>query len=66
MAGLTFDGTGLLGTGLFSGGLDFSTWGPGEIGVAAVGAWMLYSTLFTTRHAVGQARRKISAFHRAR
>jgi hypothetical protein len=66
MAGLTFDGTGLFGSGLFSGGLDFSTWGPGEFGVAALGAWMIYSTFFTTRAAVGQARRKVRAFHQTR
>ena len=49
MGGLTFDGTGLLGTGLFSG--DASEWGASEYGVLALGAYMLYSMVFTTKAA---------------
>lgn len=49
MAGLTMDGTGLWGSGLFSGGFD--TWGAGEFGVLALGAFALYSIVFTSRRA---------------
>ncbi len=49
VSGLTMDGTGLFGTGLFTGGLDFTTWGAWEYGVAALGAYMLYSMVFTTK-----------------
>ena len=59
LGGLTFDGTGLLGTGLFSGGTDLSTWGAGEYGVLATAAYMLYSTVFTTRAAA----RKVASVH---
>ena len=52
MGGLTFDGTGLLGTGLFSGGLDLSTWTWAEYLATAVGIYVVYSVLSTTsRHA---------------
>jgi hypothetical protein len=43
VGGLTMDGTGLLGTGLFSGGMDLSTWGVGEYLVLAFGAYAVYS-----------------------
>jgi len=62
LQGLTMDGTGLFGTGIFSGGMDFSTWGAWEFGVAALGAYVLYSMLFTARHgaqAVGSAGRRV-------
>ncbi len=65
MGSLTMDGTGLLGTGLFAGGLDLSTWGPGEITVAAAGAFVVYSVFFTTKAGVGQAHRKVRAFAHA-
>lgn len=61
----TMDGTGLFGTGLFAGGMDFSTWGPGEYAVSAIGAYILYSVLFTTRSGYQQARKKVSAFRKA-
>lgn len=41
LQGLTFDGTGLLGTGLFSG--DFSTWGISELLAGVVGIYAAYS-----------------------
>lgn len=41
MRGLSFDGTGLLGTGLFSG--DISTWGIGELILSIIGAYAIYS-----------------------
>lgn len=42
MSGLTFDGTGLLGTGLFSG--DYTTWGVPELVAGLFGAYALYSS----------------------
>ena len=50
------DGGGLFDTGLFSGGLDPSTWGPGELAVVAIGAYMVFSTFFTTGQAASYAR----------
>lgn len=41
LGALTMDGTGLFGTGLFSGGFDLSTWGIGEYLVAVVGGYMV-------------------------
>lgn len=43
LGGLTFDGTGLLGTGLFSG--DITTWGVGEAILGIIGIYMLYSSI---------------------
>jgi hypothetical protein len=37
---------------LFSSGLDVSQWGLAEWGIAAIGAYMLVSTVFTTRRGV--------------
>ena len=51
----TMDGTGLLGTGLFSGGLDFSTWGAGEYITILGGIWVLYSVFHTTGQAASYA-----------
>jgi len=51
MGALTMDGTGLLGTGLFAGGLDLSTWGTGELVVAGLGLFILYSVFSTTSRA---------------
>lgn len=51
LGGLTFDGTGLLGSGLFSGGMDLSTWGAAEYTLLAGVAYMLYATVFTTKAA---------------
>lgn len=47
--GAFMDGTGLLGTGLFVGGFDPTTWGVGEYAVLAVGAFALYSMFDTGR-----------------
>ena len=43
MRGLSFDGTGFLGTGLFSG--DISTWGVSELLAGLVLGYMIYSTI---------------------
>lgn len=50
MSGLTMDGTGLLGTGLFT-STDIATWGAGEVAVLAFGFFALYSMFSTTRRA---------------
>lgn len=58
MNGLSFDGSGLFGTGIFGTGVsltDFSTWSAFEIGTLAIGAWVLYSVAFTTRHTARRA-----------
>lgn len=47
MSGLSFDGTGLLGTGLFSG--DYTTWGVGEILFGAIGAYAVYAMFFQAK-----------------
>jgi hypothetical protein len=47
MKGLSFDGTGLLGTGLFSG--DISTWGFGELLLGLVAAYAIYSMFYQTK-----------------
>ena len=57
MGALTMDGTGFLGTGLFSGGFDLSTWGIGEYGVLALGAFTLYSLMQTTKQTYGRVRK---------
>jgi hypothetical protein len=65
MGGLTFDGTGLFGTGLFSG--DISTWGISEGLAALLGAYAIYSMIFQTKQtkyrleASAQRRRKSRA-----
>lgn len=57
LGALTMDGTGMLGTGLFSGGMDTSTWGAGEYAMLAIGAYALYSMLVTTERGA----RRVSA-----
>ena len=47
LSGLTFDGTGFLGTGLFSG--DVSTWGIPEIAASAIGVYAVYSMIHQTK-----------------
>jgi hypothetical protein len=47
LSGLTFDGTGLFGTGLFSG--DVSTWGVPEIIASGFGAYAVYSMFFQAK-----------------
>ena len=68
MSGLTMDGTGLLGTGLFSGGMDLSTWGAGEAITVGLGLYVLYAVFATGRsHAARvsrgykRIRKKVSA-----
>lgn len=65
MGGLSFDGTGLLGTGLFSG--DMSSWGITEIILGLVGAYAVYSMIFQAKQTnyrlqgAAQKRRKSKA-----
>lgn len=47
LRGLSFDGTGLLGTGLFSG--DFTTWGWSELLFGAIGAYAFYTMFLQTK-----------------
>lgn len=49
------DGTGLLGSGLFEGGFDPSTWGPAEWAVVALGGYVAWSVFFTTKAGIGYA-----------
>lgn len=58
--GLSFDGTGLLGTGLFSG--DIATWGIGEVVCSLIGAYAIYAMFFQAKQTKyrleGSARRR--------
>jgi hypothetical protein len=63
MGGLTFDGSGFLGTGLFSG--DISTWGASEAVAAMIGAYAVYSmfyqakqTKYRAQSAMGRRRKR--------
>src|ERR1035437_8293114 len=47
LRGLSFDGTGLLGTGLFSG--DFTTWGWSELLFGSIGAYAFYTMFLHTK-----------------
>jgi hypothetical protein len=58
------DGTGLLGTGLFVGGLDPSTWGAAEYAVLALGAFAIYSAMGSSRR--GSSRRASVGRRKAR
>ena len=60
MSGLSFDGTGFLGTGLFSG--DMSTWGIGEIVFGVVGIYAIYAMFFQVKQT--KYRMEISAGRR--
>ena len=66
MGALTMDGTGLMGTGLFSGGLDLSTWGAGEIAALAFGAFVLFSVFSTTERGYQTAKRRVRRVVRRR
>lgn len=65
LGGLTFDGTGLFGTGLFSG--DISTWGIEEGIAGLIGAYAVYSMFFQAKQTkyrlegAAQRRRKSKA-----
>jgi hypothetical protein len=61
LRGLSFDGTGLLGTGLFSG--DFTIWGWGELLFGAIGVYAIYSMFYQTKQTkyrmeIGAGRRR--------
>lgn len=60
ISGLTMDGSGLFGTGIFSN--DLTTWSGWEYGLIAVGAYMLYSSFRQTKvyhtEALGFAHRR--------
>lgn len=64
LSGLSMDGTGLMGTGLFAGGTDLSTWGAGEYVTVGIGAYALYSLFSTGKRHAGTVRRKASAAYR--
>jgi hypothetical protein len=49
-------GCGCAGMGLFDSGTDFTEWGWPEWGIVIVGGYMVLSTLFTTRRAVGRVK----------
>ena len=65
MGALTMDGSGLFGTGVFGTGVtlaDFSTWGAGEIGAVAVGLFVLFSVVSSTKRgaeSVGKTYRRV-------
>ena len=63
ISGLTFDGTGLLGTGLFSG--DVTTWGVPEMLAGTVGIYAVYAMFFQAKQTkyrmeIGAGRRRKS------
>ncbi len=63
LRGLTFDGTGFLGTGLFSG--DITTWGVSEMVFGLVGMYAFYSMFFQAKQTkyrleMGASRRRKS------
>lgn len=69
LGGLTFDGTGLFGTGLFSG--DISTWGISEAAAGLIGAYALYAmfyqgkqTKYRAEAAAGRRRKRRAAKYR--
>lgn len=71
MSGLSFDGSGLFGTGLFSG--DVSTWGFGEIIAGMFGIYAIYSmfhqgkqTKYRMEIAAGRRRKKRAVSYRAK
>lgn len=64
MSGLTMDGTGLLGTGLFQTPFDFSTWGIGEYAAAGLALWVLYSVFATSRDTYQATRKRIRGARR--
>jgi hypothetical protein len=69
LGGLTFDGTGLLGTGLFSG--DITTWGVSELIAGAIGAYAIYAMFFQAKQTkyrleAGARRRRVGRASRLR
>jgi len=63
--GAWMDGTGLLGTGLFAGGLDPSTWGAGEYVAVAAGLYVLFSVFSQTKRTTRTTRRVSAAMRKA-
>lgn len=61
ISGLSFDGSGFLGTGLFAG--DYTTWGVGEIIFGVIGAYAVYTMFF---HARGTKQRLVEGAGRRR
>jgi hypothetical protein len=59
MGALTMDGTGLLGTGLFSGGFDLSTWGIGEYLTATFGLYIVFSVFSDIGKGVSGVKRSV-------
>jgi hypothetical protein len=62
------DGSGLLGTGIFGTGvtlLDPSTWTWAEYGTLAIGAYILFSLVYTTRRVPKVVHRKARAAKKA-
>lgn len=71
MQGLSFDGSGLLGTGLFSG--DWTTWGWAELIAGAIGAYAIYAMVHQTKQTkyrmeigAGRRRKSRAASYRAK
>jgi hypothetical protein len=71
ISGLTFDGTGLLGTGLFSG--DVTTWGIPEAVTGLVGIYAVYAMFFQAKQTkyrleavAGRRRKRKAAKYRAK
>jgi hypothetical protein len=61
LRGLSFDGTGFLGTGLFAG--DVTTWGWGELLFGAIGIYAIYSMFYQAKQTkyrmeIGAGRRR--------
>lgn len=63
--GAFMDGTGLLGTGLFTTGTDVSGWGVGEWAIVGLSAYMVVSSVFTTKRGYESGRRKARAVRKA-
>jgi len=62
--GAFMDGSGVLGTGLFTSSSP-ADWGPGEWAVVVIGGYIVASTVFTTNQGVAAAKRKGRAVRKA-
>ena len=65
MGALTFDGSGILGSGLFAGGTSLSNWTWAEYAVAGIGVLVLFKLFASGQRVVATGRRKTRAFARA-
>jgi hypothetical protein len=63
LQGLTMDGTGLAGTGLFAG--DMSTWGMGEYATIGLGLYAAFALTSTTKRHAQTVSRKVRGAYRA-